>query len=141
MAVTFVCLMCLANASSALDVTYSSISIKPFAEKEGSRRSLHLRICLNDVRVSGASYFGRNCARAKVEKGPGEGPWSNVIFESRYFSAFDIVTKERYKDNYKFWLREQSSRDTSSFSQFIKKQSLAEQAAVSYTHLTLPTKA
>lgn len=102
MAVTFVCLMCLANASSALDVTYSSISIKPFAEKEGSRRSLHLRICLNDVRVSGASYFGRNCARAKVEKGPGEGPWSNVIFESRYFSAFDIVTKERYKDNYKF---------------------------------------
>lgn len=130
MAVTFVCLMCLANASSALDVTYSSISIKPFAEKEGSRRSLHLRICLNDVRVSGASYFGRNCARAKVEKGPGEGPWSNVIFESRYFSAFDIVTKERYKDNYKFWLREQSSRDTSSFSQFIKKQSLAEQAVV-----------
>jgi len=119
-----------ASTASATDVTYSTISINPSTYVEGSRRSLNVRVCLNDVRVDGATYFGRNCARAKVEKGPGKGPWRSIIFESRYFNAFDIVTRDREGDNYKFWLRDRSSDDTGSFSRFIQKQNIAEQAVV-----------
>jgi len=119
-----------ANLASALDVTYSSVSLSPSTYVDGNRRSLNVRVCLQGLVVGDTIYTGKNCARAKVEKGPGKGPWRSIIFESRHFNAFNIVTRDRDGDNYKFWLRDRSSDDTGSFTSFLRKRSISEQAVV-----------
>ena len=56
------------NSVNAVEVTYSSIRLNAFNSKEGSKNSLHVTFCIYDMVVDGTKNFGKNCARAKVEK-------------------------------------------------------------------------